>query len=250
MLSIIIATLNEEKYLPSLLASIRRPVFTDYEVIVSDGSSQDRTREVAAGLGCRVVVKPTRSPGYQRNRGAEAARGDLLLFLDADTVLPDEGFLAKALNEFSQQELVVASCSAKPREPAIRYQALLACSNLLLQLIQRIHPRVHVGMILATKKCHEMVGGFDEAPIMGEDTAYVRRLSKLGRFRFLQSVHVVISMRRFEQEGVFRLMAVGPVAEVARRFGGKPRHERFGYRFGHYRRAPGGRGSGDPGTGT
>ncbi|MBI4560415.1 MAG: glycosyltransferase [Candidatus Rokubacteria bacterium] len=238
MLSIIIPTLNEERYLPHLLASVRRQQFIEYEVIVSDGGSADRTLMIAERFSCRVVLGPAKSPGYQRNRGAEVARGEDLLFLDADTVLPDEEFLAKALAEFVQQEITVASCSAEPLERAIRYHALLACSNLFLRVMERVYPHVYGGMILARRQHHETVGGFDEAPIIGEDGDYVRRLGRLGRFRLLQGVRILVSMRRFQQYGIPQMLAVNTLATLLRSLGGSPRYDRFGYRFGHYEGTP------------
>ena len=94
-LSIVIPTKNEENYLPRLLESIRSQVFSDYEVIVADAASTDRTREVAVKFGAKVVEGGLPGPG--RNRGAEAAQGDRLLFLDADVVLPSEDFLSDML---------------------------------------------------------------------------------------------------------------------------------------------------------
>jgi len=83
MLSIIIPTLNEEKYLPFLLSSIKEQNFKDYEIILSDAGSEDRTIEIAKSYGCRVVKGGL--PAKGRNQGARAAAGDLLLFLDSDT---------------------------------------------------------------------------------------------------------------------------------------------------------------------
>ncbi len=88
MLSVVIPTLNEAKYLPGVLASLKKQTFADFEVIVADAASTDGTREIALGHGCHVVQGGTISQG--RNAGARRARGKYLLFLDADvTVAPD-----------------------------------------------------------------------------------------------------------------------------------------------------------------
>ena len=87
MLSIIIPTLNEEKYLPRLLESIRRQNFSDYEIIVSDGGSSDKTEEIAKSFKATFFVDSSiRHPSAQRNNGARISKGDTLLFLDADSV--------------------------------------------------------------------------------------------------------------------------------------------------------------------
>jgi glycosyltransferase involved in cell wall biosynthesis len=107
MLSIIISTLNEEKYLPKLLECLNQQHFSEMEIIVSDGASEDHIIQIAKKYECHVVVSKIRSPQHQRNMGAKAARGDLLLFLDADTLLP-ENFLHKAIDEFNRRKLDVS----------------------------------------------------------------------------------------------------------------------------------------------
>ena len=96
MISIIIPALNEENYLPRLLGSLEKQNLKDYEIILADAGSKDRTIEIAKKYGCKVV--PGGLPAKGRNEGAKAARGDLFLFLDSDLVLP-EGFLDAFLQE-------------------------------------------------------------------------------------------------------------------------------------------------------
>ncbi len=91
MLSIIIPTYNEEEYLPYLLRSIEAQSYTDFEVIVADNGSTDTTAKLATDSGARVVSGG--NPAEGRNSGAAAAKGENLLFLDADVILPDPWFL-------------------------------------------------------------------------------------------------------------------------------------------------------------
>ena len=107
MLSIIIPTLNEEKYLPRLLDSIRQQDFSDYEIIVSDGFSEDNTAKIAVAAGALLVQDKKRSPARQRNAGAAAAHGETILFLDADTVLP-AAFLYSAYYEIVNRHQISA----------------------------------------------------------------------------------------------------------------------------------------------
>ena len=96
-LSIIIPTLNEEKYLPKLLESIKKQNIKSYEIIVADSNSNDKTREIARKFGCKVV-KGRKNPGSGRNNGAKVAKGSILFFIDADCYIEDN-FLQKALNK-------------------------------------------------------------------------------------------------------------------------------------------------------
>ena len=82
ILSIIIPTYNEEKYLPILLESIKKQSFEDYEIIVADANSTDNTRNIAQEYGCIIVDGGL--PAIGRNNGANVAKGDILLFLDSD----------------------------------------------------------------------------------------------------------------------------------------------------------------------
>src|SRR3989304_3190825 len=80
--------MDEARYLPKLLESIRRQTVGDWEVLVADSGSTDGTREVAAAAGARVLPGDRKGPGEGRNRGASAATGDVFVFADADCVLP------------------------------------------------------------------------------------------------------------------------------------------------------------------
>lgn len=105
MLSIVIPTLNEEKFLPRLLSSIKKQSFSDYEIIVSDGGSKDNTKKIALENNCQFVEDFIHHhPSWQRNNGAAIARGEILIFLDADTVLQDD-FLEKTTKEFVDKKL-------------------------------------------------------------------------------------------------------------------------------------------------
>ena len=85
ILSIIIPTYNEEEYLPVLLDSIKKQNFEDYEVIIADANSTDKTREIASEYGC--IITEGGMPAVGRNNGAKIAKGEYLLFLDSDLKL-------------------------------------------------------------------------------------------------------------------------------------------------------------------
>lgn len=76
--SIVIPTYNEEEYLPKLLESIKMQSYDDYEIIVADANSNDRTREIAEEYGCIVVEGGL--PAVGRNNGAKVAKGEIILF--------------------------------------------------------------------------------------------------------------------------------------------------------------------------
>src|SRR3990170_5831446 len=88
--SVIVPAWNEAKYLPALLESIRLQTVPPLEILIADSGSTDDTGAVASATGAQVVPGERKGPGEGRNRGAGAARGDVLLFADADCVLPPD----------------------------------------------------------------------------------------------------------------------------------------------------------------
>src|ERR1035438_5499991 len=111
MLSIIIPTVNEERFLPYLLKSLKEQTFNDFEVIVADSNSTDATRSIALKSGARVVKGGL--PARGRNNGAKVARGEWLLFLDDDVILPRD-FLERTMAEIQKHDFSVATCLIDP----------------------------------------------------------------------------------------------------------------------------------------
>ncbi len=206
ILSIIIPTLNEEKYLPRLLKSIYgQKDFLDFEVIVSDGNSKDKTQEIAKSFGCKVITNNKRHPSYQRNDGAKVARGELLLFLDADTGIPDN-FLGPIVKEFKNRKLVGAGFYIKVKSKKGFYRRMTKCLNFLFWLGQIIRP-AYVGIaMMARKETHVKVKGFDETIFVGEDYDYSYKLFKQGKVKMIKSSFVYYSLRRLEKEGKWKVI--------------------------------------------
>lgn len=204
MLSIVIPTLNEERFLPRLLDSIKGQDFSNYEIIVSDGGSSDRTAEIAVKYGARFIVDHDHhSPSWQRNNGAAVARGDQLLFLDADSVL-SPGFLGRVVREFQSRALVGAGFYFHFNPNRLSYRIFAFFYNLFCFFRQYLSP-VSVGAgIMSTKYAHEAIKGFNTELILAEDYDYCRRLAGQGRFRMINSTLLQYSARRLERDGWFK----------------------------------------------
>lgn len=231
MLSIVIPTYNEEEYLPRLLASIRSQRFAGYEIIVADARSTDRTRDVAARFGAKVVDGGMPGPG--RNLGAKAAKGDLLLFLDADVILPDTEWLGRKVDQFLQRDLDAATCLIKPLSDKVIDRFSHNVFNAHMMATQYLMAHAPGFCIFARKTLHDRIGGFDESIKLAEDHDYVERASYVGKFRVLTGSRIRVSVRRFERDGRFEIFKKYLLAELHLLMGGPIRTDRFRYTFGY-----------------
>ena len=209
MLSIIIPTLNEEKYLPGLLEDLKNQSYQNYEIIVSDGSSEDKTVELARSYNCLVFVatKDERHPSIQRNKGAKMAQGDIILFLDADTRLDNKDFLKKTLEDFKKRKLVAAGFYLKFASSKFFYRFFTCFYNSLAFLAQRIKPLAVGAGLMVEKELHYKIKGFDESIFIGEDQVYCEKISKKGKFRLIKGQRIIFSDRRFEKIGPWKMLA-------------------------------------------
>jgi len=230
-LSIIIPTFNEEKYLPALLESIKRQDFDDYEVIVADAGSQDRTREIAQEWGCKVVEGGM--PAVGRNHGAEKARGDCLLFLDSDVILTRD-YLESCVYEFQKRELGIAITQITPLSDTFLDKVTHDFANFFMKRVENIKPHgAGCYGIITTKKLHKEVGGFDEDLDFGEDTDYIERIGAISQFRVLRTPKLLVSTRRVQEEGL-RNVAFKYAKSTFYQFRGRQiTAEDLDYTFGH-----------------
>lgn len=198
-ISIVIPTLNEEKYLPQLLNSIQDQTYKDYEVIVADANSRDNTRRIAEEYGAKVV--PGGKIAQGRNNGAKSALGKYIFFFDADVELP-ENFLEKVVSEMRERELDVATCDRKPMSKYRSDKVLYDTTNVFFRIFALLGKAQAAGFATFIKKVlFEEIEGYDETLVMGEDLEMSERAGRSGKFGVLDSVVIPFSTRRLEKEG-------------------------------------------------
>lgn len=231
MLSIIIPTLNEEKYLPLLLDSLSKQTYQNFEIIVADNYSIDSTPLIVAMAGAKLVEGGL--PARGRNNGARFAKGEWLLFLDADVILPPD-FLEKTMAEIEKSNFSVASCLVYPLSDKRIDRFLLGVTNLYTQAVKNFFPHAPGFCIFCKKEVHQLVGGFDEKIKLGEDIDYVFRSSKISNFGLLNTIRVPVSVRRLDKDGRFNISVKYLAAEAHIIFIGPICSNIFNYEFGDF----------------
>ena len=216
MISVIIPTLNEEKLLARMLQQFTPSITSQYkiELVVSDGGSKDATIGIAKQYAHVLVentegVKQTISLG--RNIGARNARGDIFIFLNADTLVNDvDRFFRRLLEEIDGEGIVAVTCSVEvyPEEKTLGDRLYHGFYNWLFYMMNQ------VGMGMGRGECHvmrreifEKVGGYAPRIAAGEDYDLFRRLETLGRIKFLKDVVVYESPRRYRKYGYLYVTA-------------------------------------------
>jgi len=230
MLSIIIPTLNEENYLPLLLESIKKQCFFDYEIIVADGGSKDKTIEIAQKHGCRIA--PGGLPAKGRNNGAKIAKGNLLFFCDADVILPDN-FFNNALTEFKERKLDLTSFCLMPVPYSKKAVFLLNIFyNYWIILLEKFLARASI-VILIKEELFNKIGGFDESIKLGEDHYLAKCAQKIKgvKWGILRSTKIFVSDRRFRSDGWLKVWSKYFLCEVQTFFNGPVRTDIFKYKF-------------------
>jgi glycosyltransferase involved in cell wall biosynthesis len=184
MLSVIIPAHNEAALLPATLTALQRAVAAltlDCEVIVVDDASDDGTAVVARAHGAHVLQVAHRQIAATRNAGARIARGDALLFLDADTCV-DAPVLAAALDALKRGAVGGGARVTMPEAGAWHVRLGEWGFGWIFRLA-RIAPGC---FLFCTRPAFEATGGFDQRYYAGEDVAMSRALARKGRFVILR----------------------------------------------------------------
>jgi glycosyltransferase involved in cell wall biosynthesis len=238
-MSVIIPAFNEMGYLPDTLDRLRAAerhlkaaADVAVEVVVVDNASTDGTGALAQSAGAKVVHQLEHNIAHVRNAGAAAAQHDVLVFLDADTLIPAELLLTIA------QEMADPECAGGAVD------AMHEVSGLVLRVYFQFWRAIGLLGGMAQGACQfcrrglfEELGGYDETQYMGEDVDFFWRLKRLARRRglrttFIRELSVVPSSRRWERWPVWRtLIWTNPVLTFALR-------HRKGAWTGWYEQAP------------
>jgi len=208
-ISVIIPAHNEETSIGKCLRSIRENDFKgEYEIIVVDSCSQDKTVEIAKKYADKVIVKKTSGPGAARNIGVKESNGDIVAFTDADTMV-EKNWLSIIARDFSDPEVVGVGGILKPLDPRLIDKIMFKINSDLWYRFTAKFGFYQLGTpnCAYRKEAFLKVGGFNEKLSMLEDTELSIRIAKarLGKLLIDKDLVVYNSTRRFRQEGYFKV---------------------------------------------
>ena len=225
--SLIVPAYNEERLLPRLLDSIdvARAAYAGHgeiEVIVADNNSTDRTADIAAARGCRVVHVDKRIIAAARNGGARVACGEILSFVDADSQIHPRTFAE--IDAALATGRVVGGATGVTLE---RWSPGIAVTWLIMMPMVLV-TGMDTGVVFCRRRDFDAIGGYDENVLIAEDVAFLQALRRLGKARGQRLTRVtrakgIASTRKFDEFGdwhFFPLFVAGMRYLLARDFTG------------------------------
>lgn len=217
--SIIIPTLNEELYLPFLLHSLTLQTCSEFETIVVDANSEDKTLETVKKYtpilpNLSVITTKMRNVSHQRNLGASAARGSFLIFLDADVLVPTD-FVKKILRVTRKKKHAFITTWGVADTKRKIDTTLVMIYNLILEIEKALNKPFSPGAYtIICKDCFQKIK-FQEKLTHSEDHDFTARVVKSGMdLMILRTPRIVISLRRFRSGGTFSTLSRYALANV------------------------------------
>jgi glycosyltransferase involved in cell wall biosynthesis len=212
LISFIVPAHNEEQLLGATLDAISgaaRSLHHPFEIVVVDDASTDRTTEVAIRHGASVVPIRLRQISGARNAGAKASRGDVLIFVDADTVVSTS--VVRAALEALKKGAVGGGARLQ-WDGALPWWARILVT--MTDWAMRLAPFAAGCFVFCTRAAFDAAGGFDERLYAAEELFFSRALKRHGRFVMIQET-VITSARKVRTHSVFEFLRL--TAGFARR---------------------------------
>jgi glycosyltransferase involved in cell wall biosynthesis len=213
--SIIIPAHNEEASIENTLKAVFKQDYPDFEIIVVNNNSSDRTSEIAEGMGVKVLLETRKGTQWARECGRKEATGEIIANLDADC-LPDPKWITNGVEHFSSKKVVAVTGPYDYYDGTtfFRKASLLIQRNIypffnsLLQMIGR-SAVVIGGNVFLRSDTLSKVGGYNTSiTFYGDDTDTAKRMIKRGKVAFDKDLIVKTSARRFKQEGTLKIFVI------------------------------------------
>jgi len=206
MISVIVPTYNEEAGITACLKSLCSQTLArdEYEIIVVDGNSSDRTRELTKEYADEIFIQTSKKVGGARNDGVMRAKGDIVATTDADCIIPPD-WLEVIKKDFEKKDIVQLYGTVYPIEDGIKNKLSLIAANTFSCL------GYYTGIFYYTLGCNTafnkeafIKGGMYRCIDAGDDVEIALRMKKLGKVKFDSRMRVGFSMRRYQQFGTLK----------------------------------------------
>ena len=227
-ISIIIPTRNEFKNLSILLPLIRKQKDIEADIIIADAGSLDGTKKLAKKYNAKIV-EGGRKPTVGRNNGAKVAKYERIVFFDADVNF-SEDFLIYCITYMKKKNWDSATVRTNPDSNRLDDAFLFGLWDLWIWFTQKFFPHAPGYCIFSRKSINKKIKGWDETVILADDSNYVLRASKVGRFGLIP-IKITTSVRRLDTEGRFTMVRKMVACGIYRMFGKEDRTNKFDYNF-------------------
>ena len=207
MISVVVPTYNEEKNIENCLKSLLNQTLSrkEYEIIVVDGYSKDKTVEIAKKYSDKVIQQKSKGVGGARNDGIGVSKGEIIATTDADCIIP-KNWLEKIKQSFENKKVVCVYGQQEPLEYTFKNKISLKLSNLLIFTTYFFNIYMTVGANMAfRKKPFLEIGGYNNNSA-GDDFELPLRLKKKGKFYHNPKMRILFSMRRYNEEGIIETL--------------------------------------------
>lgn len=202
-ISVVIPAYNEENYIGATLESVKQADTHEWEmeILVIDGGSTDKTAEIAKKFGAKVVIIPHRGIGYTRQKGIENATGDIIIYTDADSIVPHD-WITEHVKTLLLPNVVLSYGPFKIKDGSFSYKLFINyfqyygwfVTHYLFKII------LSVGQNTAFwRKKADAAGGYDTNLGIMEDIDFSQRISKLGKAIYHPHLIVYASGRRSKE---------------------------------------------------
>ena len=212
--SVIVPAFNEEKFLSATLESVREQTYKNLELIVKDGLSKDKTVAVAERYADKVISKKDISAGDARNQGAAYAEGDILVFVDADTLLASDA-IERIVEDFKKPNVTLVFPKYLPKKEIWEMEGRKVRMPRKIDifwfsgenLVRNYVDRYAGGMCMACDaKTFREIGGFNKALKVCEDIEISYRLRKRGYVICDLNIVAYPSARRYVKVGFIKTL--------------------------------------------
>lgn len=202
LISIVIPALNEERYLPFCLASLKKQTFTDFEIIVVDNNSNDNTAGVARKFGAKVVKEHIRGMTSARERGFRAARGQIIARTDADTTHPPNWLelIYKTFNDYPQVIALTGPLTSHHKFiPNHLYDFYCYWLFVLLPKLLSGHMMLLGSNMAIRKSAWEKISIHHDDALVHEDMDLACHMAEIGHLHYLPKLKSSISFRHIRK---------------------------------------------------